>query len=525
MRSLGALGLLALSGCVSLDVTNTDAPDIERVLSSPAALEQTIAGGYQSCHNAIMFNSALGPLLNAAFEAGSTTIPPSSVNSRSGAFSSSVGSGEDFLRLSLGARLSVTSLDALDKLIASGGSLGTAAQNARARAFGFFAIGCHQAWLAMIYDSAAVVTPKLAADAIPPLSGAQDVMRAALALLDSAIAIATSSVATGTGGFPLPAAWMNASGQLSRDDFVRVVRSLRARFRAGVARTPEQRGAVNWPAVIADVDGGITSDFTITVSATAGWGTGFNNASPAMSNFYYGMADTSGGYDAWLSLPLNQRTPFLVFTPDRRWPGGTTRAAQLDSSVVPTSLASRPYVSIRTQTDASVFTYTHTSYTFNRLAFLRNAGNVGPFPEITRAEMNLLAAEGFLRAGNIAAAAARIDSTRVRRGQLAALSGSITSVGQPVPGGRACVPRVPRPALTGTQCGDIWEALKWEKRMETALTGFAQWFFDSRGWGDLVEGTALEFPVPSNELAARHLPDYSLGGGFPSSAKKGTYGF
>jgi hypothetical protein len=64
-----------------------------------------------------------------------------------------------------------------------------------------------------------------------------------------------------------------------------------------------------------------------------------------------------------------------------------------------------------------------------------------------------------------------------------------------------------------------------KSRMETAFTGYGQWYFDSRGWGDLIVDTAYEFPVPWQELAARQLPFYSLGGGGKSSATKGTYGF
>jgi hypothetical protein len=81
------------------------------------------------------------------------------------------------------------------------------------------------------------------------------------------------------------------------------------------------------------------------------------------------------------------------------------------------------------------------------------------------------------------------------------------------------------PAFSSTQCGDLLEALKWEKRVELAFNYFHGWFWDSRGWGDLVENTSLEFPVPSQELDARQLPFYNLGGGGPSSAAKGTYGF
>ena len=54
------------------------------------------------------------------------------------------------------------------------------------------------------------------------------------------------------------------------------------------------------------------------------------------------------------------------------------------------------------------------------------------------------------------------------------------------------------------------EAMKWEKRMETAYGHFLAWFFDSRGWGDLAEGTPLHFAVPYQELQARGRPNTSF---------------
>src|SRR5439155_11610135 len=71
---------------------------------------------------------------------------------------------ENFNRLSLGARLAANAVNALDQLALRGGTLGTPAQNQRARAFGFFAVGCHQGWLAMAYDSAGIVTPGMSFD-------------------------------------------------------------------------------------------------------------------------------------------------------------------------------------------------------------------------------------------------------------------------------------------------------------------------------------------------------------------------
>ncbi|HET9634486.1 MAG TPA: hypothetical protein VFP26_01030, partial [Gemmatimonadaceae bacterium] len=92
------------------------------------------------------------------------------------------------------------------------------------------------------------------------------------------------------------------------------------------------------------------------------------------------------------------------------------------------------------------------------------------------------------------------------------------------PGGNACVPRVPQPpSYTTTACGSVYEAMKWEKRLETAFTGYAQWYIDSRGWGDLAQGTVLEWPVPWEELYARQ--NLSLYTTDQNRAAKGTYGF
>jgi hypothetical protein len=69
--------------------------------------------------------------------------------------------------------------------------------------------------------------------------------------------------------------------------------------------------------------------------------------------------------------------------------------------------------------------------------------------------------------------------------------------------------------------------MKWEKRLETQSTHYLAWFFDSRGWGDLPEGTGTYWPVPYQDLQVRgRTALYSTGGGTnPGSAAKGTYGW
>jgi hypothetical protein len=102
-----------------------------------------------------------------------------------------------------------------------------------------------------------------------------------------------------------------------------------------------------------------------------------------------------------------------------------------------------------------------------------------------------------------------------------------------VAGGADCVPKRPSGATSaggGTvACGDLFEALKWEKRVETAFTQFGGWFLDSRGWGDLAETVPYHWAPPFQELQARFRVGaqiYSVGGANPTGgAAVSTYGW
>src|SRR5206468_5791481 len=83
-------------------------------------------------------------------------------------------------------------------------------------------------------------------------------------------------------------------------------------------------------------------------------------------------------------------------------------------------------------------------YDFYRSRAFFAAGRIGNYPIMTRAEIRLLAAEGYIRTGNIAAAVARIDSSRTTNGGLPSLAtAGIADTVTAIPGGVSCVPRVP----------------------------------------------------------------------------------
>ena len=82
-----------------------------------------------------------------------------------------------------------------------------------------------------------------------------------------------------------------------------------------------------------------------------------------------------------------------------------------------------------------------------------------------------------------------------------------TSASGPAPGGDRCVPQ----NADGT-CGDLFEAMQYEKRLEVFMYGMGTEYFDDRGWGDLVQHTMSQFPIPGSELLLLLLDIYTFGG-------------
>jgi len=545
MRTLQRAVLVAvigLAGCLgTLDVTNANNPDRDRVLRTPADVEALISQLYQNFNNATIggSNDGLAPQIrssgmesysgNANFQMGPRgAIPRANPHVDNGRGNAGEGGNlRDFQRLSVTSR---SASDGLRKLATAGFSLGSPAQDARGKAFAQFALGLSLGHLGMIYDSAATVSPTDDPEAIPPLRGYTDVMTTALGWLDSAEA--TVNATTAVFG-SLPNTWIKGNA-LNADAFLRIIRSYRARVRTAGARTPAELATVDWQKVIADATNGITADLNIAMNFGLGWDVVwviqhylFQSWHQAWQ-FMVGFADTSGGFDGWLSQPVANRTPFLVVTPDRRFPQGTTRAAQQASSpAVPSGnlyFRNRPGAQ-----DIAGISLAFSYYDHYRFQAFFNSQRQGNFPVMTLAEMKLLAAEGYIRTNQVALAGPLIDYSRVAKGNLPSVAG-ITDLSTPVPGGAGCVPRVPQPpSFTSTACGNLLEALKWEKRMETAFIGYAAWYFDSRGWGDLPQGTALHWPVPWQEMDARssesrfyNMPD--LAKGTLPGAAVGSYG-
>lgn len=540
---------LAACGDEPLAVENLDNPDVERSYSTPDGIEAILRTGFaqilNATHGVTVDNVWLQTLVLSFESYGSVAnggmsqraaLPRTPLDNTRGNQTAS-GNFRDFAELSKRGRQIANGIAALDRLLANNGSLGSASANSRARAFGFFNLALANGELALMYDSVAVSTPlygttdSLNVQAVPPLVGYMDGMAVALAQLDSAEDIAMAGAS-----FELPDEWLRTTGDVtSRDGFVRIVRSTRARLRAGVARTPEERAAVDWAAVEADAAGGIVDDVMLDLSAVAGWGVPWLNQLAVYTGWHMmpppiiGMADTSGAYEAWLAQDVGSRTQFNIRTPDTRFPSDDLGAASFDE-VREAQMANSPaaaevlpdvyFMNRDPGDDTRGDAWSNSPYDFVRFRSYREARSTGPWPWMTAAEIAMLRAEALIRLGRAAEAVPLINASRTAHGLPPFPAGSTADT--PAPGGNACVPQVPAaPSFTTTVCGNLFEAMKWEKRLETLMTGYAQWYVDGRGWGDLAEGTPVMWPVPYQEMDARASSTYNS----QVHAPRGTYGF
>lgn len=551
IRGAALLALMALGACEKqLTVNNPNSPNTSQALASPADLENFLGSYYRRWHTGIYGSqSNMGGMAAVMSFETYSTLSNNCIGQRVGipraGNDNSIGNicaPEQQRVYSYENEVQRVASSILAQLNAPGYSLGSAAQDARGKAFAQFLRGLALGTLAETYDSTAIISDKTDPQDPGELKGYQEVADSALAALQSAIDYANASAAaSGDDGFPLPADWIPSSTNFTAAEFIKLVHSYAARFRADVARTPAERAAVDWSKVIADAKAGITADHDNITSTTAGpldvWrstmdGPGNYQTQPP---WIIGMGDVSGSYAAWTALPVTQRGPaFHMVTPDQRFPQGNTRAEQqADFAITSCSGPATPckrYIANRPNNadQTAQIPWGGSEYDFNRFHSWATSGDGtsrnGKVVFFTLAELNLLEAEGHIRKGEYAEAAALINKTRVANGGLPPITAFDGT--SPVPGDANCVPKVPTALQGPLACGNMMEALKWEKRLETENTHWLAWYLDSRGWGDLPEGTPLYWATPFADLQVRNKPVYSVGGPNPiGGAAKGTYGW
>src|SRR5215475_6624270 len=251
---LATFGLGACSDS-SIAVTNPNAGDTKRVLGTPDDAEKLLGSYYRRWYRGLYGQYSDNPpttfegMANIMSLQNYSSLNNNCQNSRypfSGASNgNSPGNGcqgeqsNPYFILNEVVRVGSNFLGNL-----ANGSLAFTdqARTARDKSFAEFLRGVSLGYIALFYDSSAVVTAGM--DPLNPgkLVGYKSVMDSAYAALQRSIDLA-SSTPSGTAGFPIPGDWIPTPAPLSSADFIELVKSYRALLRANVARTPADRAA------------------------------------------------------------------------------------------------------------------------------------------------------------------------------------------------------------------------------------------------------------------------------------------
>jgi hypothetical protein len=506
---LAALLLVGAVGCVDLEVQNPNAPDRARALKTAGDVESLIGGAFLSWSGSLYYNGPTMALSNVAFE---HTAPWANAGMEFYARiprvpTDNIAGGQDVGNLTYAWTRSYRAIAAIKDGISSmdEGAV-TLDEDLRARAYAKFMQGVAHGTIALLYDSGFVYDETMAIEDVA-LQGYQDVMTAALDYFSQAVTLA------GQGTFTIPALWMGQD--VTNTTLQQLAHSQMARYRAAVARTPAERAAVNWGQVVADANAGVTTDWEYVNDCInlCDEGVYYRNYPgwSAMPMWIIGMADQSGAYQTWVSTPTTTMQPFISVTPDTRFPQGADEVTQIANPGSWWEIAEGDERLIGTKPDRGPWRWSY----YKMYQWQSEAENFeGSLPYITPREMKALVAEDAYRNGDMAAVATFVNETRTLHG-LQATDAAGTNAD--------CVPKLPNGS-----CGDLWEMFKWEARLEVQFRGPLRvgWYLNGRGWGDLMEGSILQFPVPYTEMQIMGQPAYNFGSaGGVSAAPLGTYGY
>lgn len=496
--SLCFLILFAITGCEKdhLLVENQNAPDAARTLGSAEDLMALVAGAYMEIYGAMQKNypgmalSTAGDEITSSW--GNWHMRNASWEPRF-AYDNSPSYGYRGFNETPWYNCYAGISSANDGLRAIAGDPQFFGDDTpMAHAFAKWVQGLCHCFLGFFFDQAFIFDESVNLETdVLEFSPYGDVMDAGIAMLEECITLCNAN------DFTLPDTWMNGLA-CTNEYLAQLCHSYIARYLAWEGRRPADRVAADWNAIMNHAQQGITENFILTGDGNYWWcrlqGHTQHPVWCRADNNALGPADTSGNYQAWLATPLEERMHFLIHTADRRITGPDS--AQQDGKYF--SYEGTP------NHPADRGTYHFSAYMLHRYPHW-DLGYTGDMYLFTTNELDLLVAEGLLHTGGDAATIAElINRTRVTNGELP-------------------------PATAADPVGTIndahfsntlWGMYKHEMFIEnfcvTAGTGYAS----RRGWGELIPGTPLHWPVPGKELEILLLENYTHGGTRGDHAKR-----
>lgn len=527
-RGLGALAVLAVGGCQSLDVPNLNEPS-STVLTDPNVLETVASGTLRTWFNTY---STLNQTLVLSVQARglSSSWNNGNMNYYSGVDISPSDTASDpatwsrALRpwtndLSAAGRTSIedgwfgmystlsAANDALKAIRTGGIVIGDATRTKRAETIAQLMQGASLAYIALNYDQGYPIDETTDVLTVARVSR-RDMKIKAKAALDAAIALANANT------FTTPASWTNDAESYSNTDIAKIANTLAAMLLAWYPRDATEAATasvVNWAevetyAAAGMSSGGSTLTFAFVGDGCTAW---CQWAMPFFTDWSSGRVSTRLAH---FLDPKTQMDPYPLgvgspqpSSPDLRLGDGSfgnsdlvpvydnvpkTAAAGTDFAYSFTAEVFRPDRGYYHQSNIGISRWDESGVQNTELQW----GGFGYSPVITHHINHLLWAEALLRQGKVGAAAL-INATRVTRGGLPAAS-EVDLTGTPDDG--PCMADDPRTAgvsndgvlaKNGGLC-TRWSKLLYELEIELLQLGPAH-FWHHRHL-PVVQATAWE---------------------------------
>jgi hypothetical protein len=505
--------LAVLPGCQDLGVTNLNEPDESRALASSSDVEALVAGSIGTWfsihdqwgieHLGVVADALTCSWGNYSMRDMSSEPRIAYPNATSYTYRGAI--EQPWYR---SYRALSAANDGL-RAIAGGLQIGDKGKDTpRAKAFAKLVQGLAHGYLASFFDRAYIYDETVDVNIdVLELKPYQEVGAAAIKQLEEAIALLEAN------SFETPESWVNGV-IMTNLELAEVAHSYAARYLAQIARNPAERGAVDWNKVKFHAEKGVKKAFAPHGDGLEGDGPWFhsqhyfhNDRGDSWARLDYkmiGPSDKSGKYQEWLNKPVAQRTEFDMVTDDKRLTGMTLKnssGVDVDGGIYAGNWGASPFPRARG-------TYHFSKYGYYRYENYIAGGSKDPMPVFLPAENDFLIAEALLwTGGSLDEAAALINKTRVTNGGYPPATAADTK-------GSVDQDRDPKPGAT------LWQMLKYEKHLECLMTGVGLEYFDNRGWGDLVNNTPIQAPIPAKELNVLQQEVYTFGGGGPGSAPK-----
>lgn len=518
----GSVAVVTLAGACNpdLNVTNPNAPDIARALSSPGDIRQLIGSSYNNYYlsmqgggNAPEPGIALGVMADVftmAFGNFGARFngqePRLAYNNSSAASDGTVASAPyDGMYGALGA--ANDGLSAIKRGLKVATSASAPDETQQMQAFAWLVQAMSLGFEAQIFDRGFVVTEDTAPGAAGALQPYTAVSAAAMTSYDKAIAAAAGKTWTIATEF--------TSGMtLTADRFSRMANTMAARQLAYLPRNATENAAVNWAKVLQYAEKGISigTPFDLQIQGDGGnsW---YDHQKGYVELAGWVRVDQRIIQEADQTQPLEYTTatpPARAVPADLRFARGTP---DVQGNIKQAGADFWFFKSIPFSVARGVYFFSQWAHArYVEHGYEADAPFLTIAPYVLAAENDLLIAEALVRTnGDKARAATLINKTRVGRGGLP-------------------------PVSAATSTAELLGAIFYERDVDLFDTGAGVGWFDRRrigptvtynglaigniwaakGGSNLQKGTPRHLPVPAKELETLGIAVYTYGGNTPN---------